>query len=128
MEIILGEYGDPRSGGGSSSNRPMPDAAAPPSDAAQPEEGCEFCIPDHQFFECPKCGHCPARILSRYAHPEDAPEGPTKVTDEMIRAALATELEDGPISQDIGFGMMRMILENALNREVRDKKGDKTDD
>ena len=49
----------------------IPDAAAPPSDAAQPEEGCEFCIPDHQFFECPKCGHCPARILSRYT--EDAP-------------------------------------------------------
>ena len=40
----------------------------------------------------------------------------TEITDEMIRAALATEYpeDDGLVSQDIGFGMMRKILENAL--------------
>jgi len=52
----------------------------------------------------------------RLVHTEDAPGGPWEITDEMIRAALATELEDGPISQDVGFGMMRIILQNALNR------------
>ena len=44
--------------------------------------------------------------------------GSMKVTDEMIKAALATEYPggDGPVSQDIGFGMMRKILQNAFNR------------
>ena len=37
------------------------------------------------------------------------------VTDEMVRAALTTETDEGgPISQDIGFGMMRSMLEAAL--------------
>ena len=48
------------------------------SDAAQPEEGCDVCIPDHQYFKCHKCGHEPVPILSRFAHPEDAPEGQTQ--------------------------------------------------
>ena len=49
---------------------------------------------------------------------EDVPGGPYKVTDEAIRAALATEYPggDGLVSQDIGFGMMRIILQNALDR------------
>ena len=47
-----------------------------------------------------------------------------KVTDEMIKAALATEYPggDGPVSQDIGFGMMRKILQNAFNRlKIKDR-------
>ena len=36
-------------------------------------------------------------------------------TDEMVRAALTIETDEGgPISQDIGFGMMRLMLEAAL--------------
>ena len=107
--------------------------AAPSSDAAQPVAWTWTTIDRvtgskrrHTSFDKP-CPDAYTRDVCAlvYAHPEDAPEGPRRVTDEMIRAALATELEDGPISQDIGFGMMRMILENALNRDVRDRlKGD----
>jgi len=54
--------------------------------------------------------------------PTDAAQ-PVEITDEMIRAALATELEDGPISQDIGFGMMRVILQNAFRAHPEDAPG-----
>ena len=36
-------------------------------------------------------------------------------TDKMVRAALTIETDEGgPISQDIGFGMMRLMLRAAL--------------
>ena len=49
----------------------------------------------------------------------DAPDPDTSVdgepTDEMVRAALTIETDEGgPISQDIGFGMMRLMLRAAL--------------
>ena len=62
----------------------------PPSDAAQPEEGCEVCIPDQEYFRCPQCGHEPIPILSRYAQPEDANDYLQAVDKfDACRAALA---------------------------------------
>ncbi|KKK96054.1 hypothetical protein LCGC14_2666610 [marine sediment metagenome] len=44
-----------------------------------------------------------------------ADNAPPEPTEEMVRAALAVETDEGgPISQDIGFGMMRLMLEAAL--------------
>jgi len=51
---------------------------------------------------------------------------PPEVTKEMVRAALAVEYEDGvPVSRDIGFGMMRLMLEAAL-ATVPKEKNDQT--
>jgi len=45
----------------------------------------------------------------------DTADAPPEPTEEMVEAALAVETDEGgPISQDIGFGMMRLMLEAAL--------------
>ena len=102
--------------------------AAPPSDAAQPEEGCEFCIPDHQFFECPKCGHCPARILSRYDHPEDAPEGPYCAEPSDVRgdSRWMVTYQDEKVGCIYGTKGEIEDIRDVLNRhELNRLKGDK---
>ena len=51
--------------------------------------------------------------LKRAAPPDTSVDG--EPTDEMVRAALTIETDEGgPISQDIGFGMMRLMLRAAL--------------
>ena len=57
-------------------------------------------------MKCPKC----KRICDCATA-----DAPPEVTEEMIRAALMVETDEGgPASQDIGFGMMRLMLEAAL--------------
>ena len=149
MEIILGEYGDPRSGGGSSSNRPMPVAAAPSSDAAQPEARerieadqealygfpgqCDQCGGETFVVEITRCRGCKQEFYtrdqsltaSRLAHPEDAPEGPWKIISTMEPDAFVVRKSGvkcgrGPFTWAEVVAVCDRL--NRLHRRTGDKK------
>ncbi len=82
--------------------------------AALPDQSGETRVAD---------GVVTARINEAYEQGRrDARSG--EPTDAMVKRALAVEYEDGvPVSRDIGFGMMRQIIQAALP----DQSGEPTD-
>ena len=89
-----------------------PDAAPPKEENKVLPSVCPKCktIYSNTVDQCPVC----IRLGPLPSPPSDAAPVAWHVTDKMVRAALTTETaEGGPVSQDIGFGMMRLILENA---------------
>ncbi len=121
---------------------------------APPEEGCEVCIPDHEYFRCPQCGHEPVPTLSRYAHPEDAPsripletvlkqdkvieidedgkvhlpeDAPGGPTDAAYEAADKAWMEWLRAGRGTGFESVRFAIRAAYAVDALDRlKGDET--